>query len=85
MLYCIHLQSPDTSIFSYRNVSRQLNITNNFVNCIFEKIVAKASMMAHCTKRSTITKWEMQTAMQLCCHNNMWNRVTDGTKAITTS
>lgn len=42
---------------------KAMSITNSFVNYIFEQIAAKASKLAHCSKRSTITKCEMQTAV----------------------
>ena len=58
---------PDTGISS-----KAMSIMNSFVNDIFVKIVGEASKLAHYNKRSTISSWEIQTAVarragQACC------------------
>ncbi|KAG7251222.1 hypothetical protein CRUP_029358, partial [Coryphaenoides rupestris] len=51
---------PDTSISS-----KAMSIMNSFVNDIFERIAGEASRLAHYNNRSTITSWEIQTAVRL--------------------
>ncbi|XP_043539859.1 histone H2B 1/2-like [Chiloscyllium plagiosum] len=65
---------PDTGISS-----KAMSIMNSFVNDIFERIAGEASRLAHYNKRSTISSWEIQTAVLLLAKH----AVSEGTKAVT--
>ncbi|XP_068084412.1 histone H2B-like, partial [Anabrus simplex] len=70
---------PDTGISS-----KAMSIMNSFVNDIFERIAAEASRLAHYNKRSTITSWEIQTAVRLLLPGELAKHaVSEGTKAVT--
>ncbi|MEJ1276948.1 hypothetical protein NN561_007860 [Cricetulus griseus] len=70
---------PDTGISS-----KAMGIMNSFVNDIFERIVGKASLLAHYNKRSTITSREIQTAVCLLLPGELAKHgMSEGTKAVT--
>uniref|UniRef100_A0A8C6SZ39 Core Histone H2A/H2B/H3 domain-containing protein n=1 Tax=Neogobius melanostomus TaxID=47308 RepID=A0A8C6SZ39_9GOBI len=61
-----------------------MRIMNSFVNDIFERIDSEASRLVHYNKRSTITSWEIQTAVRLLLPGELAKHaVFDGTKAVT--
>ncbi|XP_036361717.1 histone H2B-like [Octopus sinensis] len=49
---------PNTGISS-----KAMSIMNSFVNDLFERIASEASRLAHYNKRSTISSYEVQTAV----------------------
>ncbi|XP_043923353.1 histone H2B type 1-F/J/L-like [Protopterus annectens] len=70
---------PDTGISS-----KAMNITNSFVNDIFERIAEEASRLAHYNKRLTISSRESQTAVWLLLPGELAKHaVSEGTKAVT--
>ncbi|XP_059811062.1 histone H2B-like [Hypanus sabinus] len=70
---------PDTGISS-----KAMSIMNSFVNDIFERIAGEASRLAHYNKRSTISSWEIQTAVRrLLLGELAKHAVSEGTKAVT--
>ncbi|XP_059811068.1 histone H2B-like [Hypanus sabinus] len=70
---------PDTGISS-----KAMSIMNSFVNDIFERIAGEASRLAHYNKRSTISSWEIQTAVRLLLLGELAKHaVSEGTKAVT--
>ncbi|XP_069752177.1 uncharacterized protein [Narcine bancroftii] len=70
---------PDTGI-SFKAMS----IMNSLVNNIFNWIVDKASRLAHYNKRSTISSWEIQTAMRLLLPGQLAKHtMSEGSKAVT--
>ena len=70
---------PDTGISS-----KAMGIMNSFVNDIFERIAGEASRLAHYNKKSTISSWEIQTAVRLLLPGELAKHaVSEGTKAVT--
>ncbi|XP_061249083.1 histone H2B type 1-K-like [Bos javanicus] len=70
---------PDTGISS-----KAMAIMNSFVNDIFERNAGEASRLAHYNKCSTITSWEIQTAVRLLLPGELAKHaVSQGTKAVT--
>ena len=70
---------PDTGVSS-----KVMSIMNSFVNDIFGRIAAEASLFAHYNKRSTITSREIQTAIRLLLPGELAKHtVSEGTKAVT--
>ncbi|KAM5294040.1 histone H2B type 1-A [Glossophaga mutica] len=70
---------PDTGISA-----KAMSIMNSFVNDIFERLAAEASRLAHYNKRSTITSWDIQTAVRLMLPGELAKHaVSEGTKAVT--
>ncbi|NWS62175.1 H2B5 protein, partial [Chunga burmeisteri] len=64
--------------------SKAMGITNSFVNDTFERIAGEASRLVHYNKHSTITLWEIQTAVQLLLPGELANHaLSEGTKTIT--
>ncbi|XP_005887000.2 histone H2B type 1-H [Bos mutus] len=69
---------PDTGISS-----KAMAIMNSFINDIFERNAGEASRLAH-YKCSTITSWEIQTAVRLLLLGELAKHaVSQGTKAVT--
>ncbi|XP_059810823.1 histone H2B-like [Hypanus sabinus] len=65
-------------------IYKAMSIMNSFVNDIFERIAGEASRLAHYNKRSTISSWEIQTAVRrLLLGELAKHAVSEGTKAVT--
>ncbi|XP_028666675.1 histone H2B type 2-E-like [Erpetoichthys calabaricus] len=70
---------PDTGISS-----KVMGIMNSFVNDIFGCIAGEASRLAHYNNRSTISSWQIQTAVRLLLPGELAKHaVSEGTKAVT--
>ncbi|XP_001514297.3 histone H2B type 1-P-like [Ornithorhynchus anatinus] len=89
-----HRRSENYSIYVYKVLkqvhplisisTKAVGIMDSFIKDIFEHIASEASHLACCTKRSTITTREIQTAVLLTLPGELARHaVSEGTKAIT--
>ncbi|XP_078066507.1 histone H2B 1/2-like [Mustelus asterias] len=70
---------PDTSISS-----KATSLMNSFVSNIFERIAGEASHLARYNKRSTISSWDIQTAVRLLLPGELAKHaMSEGTKVVT--
>jgi len=70
---------PDTGISK-----KGMQIMNNFIHDVFERIADEASTLARYNKKSTITSREIQTAVRLLLPGELAKHaVSEGTKAVT--
>ena len=69
---------PDTGISS-----KAMGIMNSFVNDLFERIANEASRLARCSKNSTLSSREIQTAVKLLLPGELSKHaISEGTKAV---
>jgi len=70
---------PDTGISK-----KAMQIMDNFINDIFDRIATEAGKLARYNKRHTITSREVQTAVRLILPGELAKHaVSEGTKAVT--
>ncbi|KAM8929340.1 histone H2B type 2-K1-like [Lycaon pictus] len=70
---------PDISIFS-----KAMSIMNSFVNDVFERLAGKAARLAQYLGQTTLTSWEVQTAVRWLLPGELAKHaISEGTKAIT--
>ncbi|XP_041047573.1 histone H2B.1-like [Carcharodon carcharias] len=68
----------------HKRILQAMGIMSSFVNGIFERFVGETSCLAHYNKHSTISSWEIQTAMRLQVPRELAKHVmSEGTKAMT--
>lgn len=65
--------------------SKAMDIMNNFINDMFERLAQKVSQLAFYNKKSTITSREFQTAVQLVLNGQLTKHaLAEGKKVVTT-
>lgn len=70
---------PDIGIFS-----KAMSIMNSFVNDVFERLAGKAARLAQYLGQTTLTSWEVQTAVRWLLPGELAKHaISEGTKAIT--
>merc|ERR1712080_465919 len=80
----LHLQGFEAGASRHRSIIEGHEYHELICQCIFERIAAEASRLAHYNKRSTITSREIQTAVRLLLPGELAKHaVSEGTKAVT--
>ena len=75
----MHVVHPDTGISN-----KAMAILNSFAKEIFEHIATQASKLAAYSKKSTISSWEIQTAVcQILPGKLLKHTISEGTKPVT--
>ncbi|CAD7693040.1 unnamed protein product [Nyctereutes procyonoides] len=80
-----HSQSKETySMYIYKVLKQAMSIMNSFVNDVFERLAGEAAWLARYSGRTTLTSWEVQTAVRLLLPGELAKHaVSEGTKAVT--